>query len=140
MDTNECNGTGRASYTKKERRELVEEYQTSGLTQAAFCREWNLNPKTLARWLRLERRKEVVSFCEVAVAPELPYSWDDLDALAERVVRQHVTVPGVQAKLSLHLNRPGRSRDAHLMLVGLEGAIFLSRRCCNIRRCRNWST
>lgn len=68
MDTNENNGSGRASYTDEERRELIEEFHASGLTQAAFCREWNLNSKTLARWLRLERDDNEVSFCEVEVA------------------------------------------------------------------------
>ena len=44
------------------------------MTQAAFCREWNLNSKTLARWLRIERDEKEVSFCEVELgntsAPE----------------------------------------------------------------------
>ncbi|MDF7827013.1 hypothetical protein P4B35_23515, partial [Pontiellaceae bacterium B12227] len=51
-----------------------EEFNSSGLTQAAFCREWNINPKTLARWLRIERHENEVSFCEVELgntsAPE----------------------------------------------------------------------
>ncbi|MDF7827126.1 transposase, partial [Pontiellaceae bacterium B12227] len=55
MGTNENNVSGRASYTEEERQELIEEFNSSGLTQAAFCREWNINPKTLARWLRIER-------------------------------------------------------------------------------------
>jgi hypothetical protein len=38
MDTNEYNVSGRASCTEEERRELIEEFKTSGLTQAAFCR------------------------------------------------------------------------------------------------------
>ena len=65
MDTNENTTPGRASYTEEERRELIEEFQSSNLTQAAFCREWNLNSKTLARWLRIERGDNEVSFCEV---------------------------------------------------------------------------
>jgi transposase-like protein len=65
MDTNKNTTPGRASYTEEERRELIEEFQTSDLTQAAFCREWNLNSKTLARWLRIERDGNEVSFCEV---------------------------------------------------------------------------
>jgi len=74
MDTNENNASGRASYTEDERRELIEEFNSSGLTQAAFCREWNINPKTLARWLRIEREDAEVSFCEVDVqaAPPSP--------------------------------------------------------------------
>lgn len=70
MDTNENIGSGRASYTDEERRELIEEFKTSGLTQAAFCREWNLNSKTLARWLRIEREDNEVSFCEVELSGE----------------------------------------------------------------------
>jgi transposase-like protein len=65
MDTNENTTPGRASYTEEERRELIDEFQSSNLTQAAFCREWNLNSKTLARWLRIEREDREVSFCEV---------------------------------------------------------------------------
>ena len=46
------------------------EFHSSDLTQAAFCREWNINPKTLARWLRVEREENEVSFCEVEVRSE----------------------------------------------------------------------
>ena len=65
MDTNENNTQGRASYSEEERQKLIGEFQSSDLTQAAFCREWNLNSKTLARWLRIEREDSEVSFCEV---------------------------------------------------------------------------
>ena len=64
MDTNENTMQGRASYREEERRELVKEFHSSDLTQVAFCREWNLNSKTLARWLRIERDENEVSFCE----------------------------------------------------------------------------
>ncbi len=57
------------------------------------------------------------------VPPVLPYSWDDLNALAEQVVRRHVTVPGVQPKMSLHLER-GKSHG-RLTLVGMEGDLIL---------------
>lgn len=70
MDTNENTTPGRASYTEEERRELIEEFQSSNLTQAAFCRDWNLNSKTLARWLRIEREDNEVSFCEVELGSE----------------------------------------------------------------------
>jgi len=52
MDTNGTNKQGRTSYTEDERRELIGEFRSSGLTQAAFCREWNINPATLGKWLR----------------------------------------------------------------------------------------
>jgi transposase-like protein len=77
MDTNENIVPGRASYTEEERRELIEEFNSSGLTQAAFCRDWNINPKTLARWLRIERKENEVSFCEVKVLSDPP-SVDEL--------------------------------------------------------------
>jgi transposase-like protein len=68
MDTNENNGSGRASYSEEERRELIVEFGASGLSQAAFCREWNINPKTFARWMRNEREGEAkASFLEVEV-------------------------------------------------------------------------
>ncbi len=56
--------------------------------------------------------------------PELPYAWADLNALAEKVVRRHVTVPGVQPKLSLHLEG-GHGAAGRLTLVGMEGAYIL---------------
>ncbi len=59
------------------------------------------------------------------VPPELPYTLAQLNTLAEQVVRQHVTVPGVQPKLSLHIERSGRSRPTRLTLVGLQGDYIL---------------
>lgn len=57
--------------------------------------------------------------------PQLPFTWADLNALAEKVVRSHVAVPGVQPKLSLHLER-GNARDSgRFTLVGLEGGFIL---------------
>ncbi len=57
--------------------------------------------------------------------PAFPYTWDDLNGLAERIVRQHVTVPGVQPKLSLHLEHGGARQDSRFTLVGLEGGYIL---------------
>ena len=57
--------------------------------------------------------------------PVLPYAWKDLNALAEKVVRSHVAVPGVQPKLSMHLERGGDRRESRLTLVGLEGGYIL---------------
>jgi serine/threonine-protein kinase HipA len=58
------------------------------------------------------------------VPPELPYGWDDLNPLAERVIRSRISVPGVQPKLSLHLDR-SESRGGRLTLVGLWGDFVL---------------
>lgn len=57
--------------------------------------------------------------------PIFPYAWKELNELAEKIVRQHVTVPGVQPKLSMHLERDGRSQHSKLTLVGLEGGYIL---------------
>ena len=92
MDTNENNASGRASYTEDERRELIEEFNSSGLTQAAFCREWNINPKTLARWLRIEREDAEVSFCEVDIQPAPP-SAGELKICLPNGIEVQVRVP-----------------------------------------------
>ena len=52
-------------------------------------------------------------------APELPYSLNDLDTLAAQVIKSQTTLTGVQAKLSLHLDRHEGSR--RLTIVGLWG-------------------
>jgi serine/threonine-protein kinase HipA len=57
--------------------------------------------------------------------PRLPYTWEQLNKLAEKIVRQHVTVPGVQPKLSLHLERGEPAQDSRFTLVGLEGGYIL---------------
>lgn len=61
--------------------------------------------------------------------PTLPYTWASLNALAENVVRRSVSVPGVQPKLSMHLERAGRTGGGEpvrrLTLVGKEGQHIL---------------
>ncbi len=58
-------------------------------------------------------------FFGVQHAPELPYSLNDLDYLATQVIKSQTTLTGVQAKLSLHLDRHEGSR--RLTIVGLWG-------------------
>jgi len=58
--------------------------------------------------------------------PILPYDETELEALALRVVRNHVTIPGVQPKLSLHLGRPEkRLEPQRFTIVGLWGEYIL---------------
>ena len=57
--------------------------------------------------------------------PQLPFSWAQLNSLAEQVVRSHVAVPGVQPKLSLHLEKAGAREGGRFTLVGLEGGYIL---------------
>lgn len=64
--------------------------------------------------------------------PELPYSLTDIDSLAAQVIKSQTTLTGVQAKLSLHLDRHEGSR--RLTIVGLWGDFILkpqtSAYCC----------
>lgn len=58
-------------------------------------------------------------FFGIPEAPELPYSLDELDTLAAQVIQSQTTLTGVQAKLSLHLDKhDGLKR---LTIVGLWG-------------------
>lgn len=57
--------------------------------------------------------------------PQVPYSWKELNSLAEQIVRSHVAVPGVQPKLSLHLEPGGAREGGRFTLVGLEGGYIL---------------
>jgi serine/threonine-protein kinase HipA len=69
-------------------------------------------------------------FYRNAVPPEFAYTLDQINSLAEQIVQSQVTVPGVQPKLSLHLERQKRSRTSsaksggiadRLTIVGLWG-------------------
>ncbi len=57
--------------------------------------------------------------------PALPYTQQEVEKLAEQIVRSHVAVPGVQPKLSLHLERDGGGKGGRLTLVGMEGDYIL---------------
>jgi serine/threonine-protein kinase HipA len=65
------------------------------------------------------------SLFEGAQPPRLPFTWAQLNSLAEQVVRSHVAVPGVQPKLSLHLESGGARDGGRFTLVGLEGGYIL---------------
>ncbi|MGE0089451.1 MAG: HipA domain-containing protein [Bacteroidales bacterium] len=56
--------------------------------------------------------------------PVLDYSFSEMAKLAEKVISTSVTVPGVQAKLSLHLDKKG-GKPSKLTLVGLWGDFIL---------------
>jgi serine/threonine-protein kinase HipA len=64
------------------------------------------------------------SLFEQPFAPELNYRRDELGQLAKKIIRQSVTVPGVQAKLSMHI-RKTRDKGTRLTLVGLWGNFIL---------------
>jgi len=53
--------------------------------------------------------------------PEIPYSELDIHRLAQNIIKSRVTIPGVQAKLSLSIEQTGRGNPAKFTLVGLWG-------------------
>ena len=57
-------------------------------------------------------------------APELPYAYDELKEAAKKIIRSRIAVPGVQAKLSLHLDN-SRKKSNRFTLVGLWGSFIL---------------
>jgi len=57
--------------------------------------------------------------------PSVPYSWAQINRLAEMTVRQQVTVPGVQPKLSVHLESDSTTSGGRFTLVGMEGGYIL---------------
>ena len=58
------------------------------------------------------------------VPPTLPYTKADIESLALEVVRSHVTVPGVQPKLSLDLEK-AKEGGKRFTIVGLWGEYIL---------------
>ncbi len=62
----------------------------------------------------------------LAIPPVLPYHENDLEKLAEEILKTQTTVTGVQAKLSLHL-ASGEHRNApkRFTIVGLWGGYIL---------------
>lgn len=53
------------------RRIHIEAWQTSGMTQAAYCREHGLNTKTFGNWVRKHRAGQVIrsEFVPVTIKP-----------------------------------------------------------------------
>lgn len=58
-------------------------------------------------------------------APELPYTRENLTELARQVIRSQTTLTGVQAKLSLDINRESREETGRFTIVGLWGRYIL---------------
>lgn len=56
--------------------------------------------------------------------PVLDYIFSEMTKLAEKIISNSVTIPGVQAKLSLHIDKKGSS-PSKLTLVGLRGDYIL---------------
>lgn len=60
-----------------------------------------------------------------AQVPVLPYVRSKIGDLARQVVRSQTTLTGVQAKLSLDVNRGGRNEPPRFTIVGLWGRYIL---------------
>lgn len=54
-------------------------------------------------------------------APVLPYTRENMSELARQVIRTSASVTGVQAKMSLDVNRGGKNEPAKFTIVGLWG-------------------
>ena len=59
------------------------------------------------------------------IVPELPYTRENLTNLAKQVIRSQTTLTGVQAKLSLDINKGGRNETDRFTIVGLWGRYIL---------------
>ena len=57
--------------------------------------------------------------------PELPYTRNDLNDLARQVIRSQTTLTGVQAKLSLDINKGTAGTTDRFTIVGLWGRYIL---------------
>ena len=60
-------------------------------------------------------------FFGTAQVPSLPYTRDNMSELAKRVIRTSTSVTGVQAKMSLDIDRGGKNEPARFTIVGLWG-------------------
>lgn len=99
--------------------------KNKGADQCLFCYE------TLTDGEVDYHKKCSTKFFGNPIPPELPYTIDQINDLAEKIVLSKVTVTGVQPKLSLHLEKKPRSskgvveskgiRD-RLTIVGLWGS------------------
>jgi serine/threonine-protein kinase HipA len=56
--------------------------------------------------------------------PVIEYTWQELNSLAEKIIRNRITVTGVQPKLSLHIEK-NRANSSRLTIVGFEGGYIL---------------
>ena len=53
--------------------------------------------------------------------PQLPYTRDNMSELAKQVIRTSASVTGVQAKMSLDVDRGGKNEPSKFTIVGLWG-------------------
>ena len=64
-------------------------------------------------------------FFGTTTPPILPYSRENISKLAEQIIKSQTTLTGVQAKLSLDINKGGANKPERLTIVGLWGRYIL---------------
>jgi len=57
--------------------------------------------------------------------PEIPYSLNEMEELAKNVVERSISVPGVQAKLSMSLVKDTVQKNSRLTVVGSLGGNYI---------------
>ena len=67
-----------------------------------------------------------LKFFGTAIPPRIPYSIGEMTVLAKEVVERSVSVPGVQAKLSMSMVKEAQEKgDARLTVVGALGGQYI---------------
>ncbi len=59
------------------------------------------------------------------IAPQLPYTYNQMTSLAKEVIDRRVSVPGVQAKLSMSVINKAVEKDNRLTVVGALGGNYI---------------
>ncbi len=67
-------------------------------------------------------------------APRMPYTRDNMSELARQVIRTSASVTGVQAKMSLDVDRGGKNEPARFTIVGLWGKYIFKPQSSKYRR------
>ena len=68
--------------------------------------------------------KCALQFFGTKTAPTIPYSFNEMDELAKQVIERSVSVPGVQAKISMSVSNEVKTKN-RLTVVGALGGNFI---------------
>lgn len=68
--------------------------------------------------------KCALQFFGIKIAPTIPYSFNEMDELAKQVIERSVSVPGVQAKISMSVSNEVKTKN-RLTVVGALGGNFI---------------
>ncbi len=70
----------------------IEAWQTSGLSQVAYCRQHKLNSKTFSNWLRVYRSQQVASAAPTLIPVEIKSNVSPSGTLCLRWSQGHTLV------------------------------------------------